>query len=101
MKLYECNGCGESYYRRAKQCPYCDNKTFAELEGTEQEVILIILREINSESGEYEQFDYDGLKELVDEKLGKDCCWMAFNSALKEACKKGYFTEFTSYISSA
>lgn len=101
MKIYECNGCGESYYKKAEQCPYCDSKTFAELEGTEQEVILTVLREINIESGEYQQFDYDGLKELIDEKFGKDYNWIAFDSALKEACEKGYFTEFTSYISSA
>jgi hypothetical protein len=101
MKLFECNGCLESYYKKVDQCPFCDGKTFAELEGTQQEVILIVLREINNESDEYEQFDYDGLKELVDKKLGKDYYWRAFDSALKEACKKGYFTKWTSYISSA
>lgn len=99
MDLFECNGCGDKYYKKVEQCPYCDSKTLAELEGTEEEVIMTVLREINIESGEYEQFDHDSLNELVREKLGKDYCWMAFNSALKDACKKGYFTEWTTYVS--
>ena len=102
MKMYECIKCGNYHYKKTEQCPYCDCTILTELKGTEEEIILIVLREINEESGEYEQFDYNSLKEKTNEKLGtEECGYMSFDNALKEACNKGYFTEITSYVSSA
>jgi len=102
MEIYECVGCGDYYYKMTKQCPYCDCTTLTKLEGTEEEVLIIVLREINIESGVYEQFDYESLKEKVSKKLGNnDYGWMSFDNALKKACDKGYFSEITLYISSA
>ncbi|KKM50052.1 hypothetical protein LCGC14_1556470 [marine sediment metagenome] len=101
MKLFECSKCGENYYKRADECPYCDGKVLYEIKGTEKEVILTVLYELNLESGEYEQFTYDDLEGKVNKKLGKDVNWESFNDALKDAEKKGYFTELTTYISSA
>lgn len=102
MKLYECEECGEQYYKKAEQCPFCDSTVLIEIEGTEEEVLLSVLLEINTKSGEYEQFSYDSIAELVEEKLGKrDFEYMSLSNALKKACDTGYFTEMTFYISSA
>ena len=104
MKLYECLKCGDYYYKKVKQCPFCDSTVLIEIEGTEENVLFSVLLEINTESEEYEQFHYDSIVEKVQEKLGKDeynkygC--LSLDNALKTACNKGYFTEMTFYISS-
>jgi hypothetical protein len=103
LDLYECCSCGEPYYKKADQCPYCDSKEFDKTDGTEEEVILTVLREINieSESGEYQQFGYDELEELIGKKLGKEFDYMSFDSALDNAIKKEYFSKMTLYISNS
>jgi hypothetical protein len=101
MKLYECEECGEYYYKKAEECPYCDGKEFSEIEGSEREVIFTVLKEIELESGEYQQFDEDTLEEKVDEKLKKSFDWTEFSFALDKAVEKGYFSKITLYISRA
>ena len=102
MKLYECEECGEQYYKKAEQCPFCDSTILIEIEGTEEEVLFLVLLEINAESEEYEQFNYDSIAELVDDKMNKrEFGYMSLSNALKKACDKGCFTEMTFYISSA
>lgn len=99
MDLFECQECGDKYYKKVDQCPYCDGKDFDKSDGTEREVILTVLYEITLESGEYEQFTWDELEELVDKKFGKECKCIPFMNALDDAVKKGYFSEITLYIS--
>ena len=101
MDLYECCDCGKSYYKKVNRCPYCDNKEFNKSNGTEEEVIITVLEEIELESGEYQQFAYDELEELVSKKLNKYFDYMSFSNALNEAVKKEYFSEITLYVSRA
>ncbi len=105
MKLYECEECGSQYYKKVEQCPFCDSTVLNQIEGTEEEVLLTVLLEINMESEEYEQFNYDSIVEKVREKLSKEeydkYDYISLYNALKKACDKGYFTEMTFWISSA
>lgn len=105
MKIYECLGCGDFYYKQVEECPFCDSTVLIEMDGTEEEVLLTVLSEINTQSEEYEQFNYDSIVELVEEKLGKKeydkFKYVSLVDALKKACDKRYFTEMTFWISSA
>ena len=105
MKIYECVSCGEFYYKQIDQCPFCDSTVLIKINGTEEEVLLTVLLEISMESETYEQFSYDSIGELIIKKLGREIYdklnYSAIDNALKNACKKGYFTEMTFWISSA
>jgi len=101
MDLFECQECGESYYKKVDECHYCEGKEFDKSDGTEREVILTVLYEITLESGEYEQFTWDELEELVDKKLGKECDYIPLSNAIDDAVKKEYFSKMTLYISKA
>lgn len=97
MKLYECNKCGEYYYKKAEQCLYCDGKICIELIGTSEEVILPALKEFYFNEGNYEQFNIDQIKEIIEEKLKKEIKWDAFCKALDKAEEKGYLTKVIIY----
>ena len=102
MKLYECEGCGEQYYNKRKECPYCNSKIFTETESTEREVLYAILKAISLSSGEYEEFNEDSLEERVEEELeGFKFKWVEFSLALDQAVEKGFFSKVIIYVSSA
>ena len=97
MKLYECNECGEYYYKKVKECPYCECNILLEIEGTDEEVILSALKELYFEEREYEQFNIDEIKKEIEEKIGNNFKYMSFSRALDTAEELGLFTKMTLY----
>ena len=98
MKLYECNICGNRYYKKIKECIDC-KKELTELEVSEREVILVILEEISSTCDEYEAIYEEELEEKVGEKIGRDFDCTEYSFALDKAIKNGLFSKRIIYIS--
>ena len=98
MKLYECEECGNQYYKKIKKCIDC-KKELKELEVLERDVIFVILEEISLTSGEYETIYEEELEEKVGEKISRDFDCTEYSFALDKALKNGLFSKRIIYIS--
>lgn len=92
MKLYECNVCGNQYYKKIKECIDC-KKELKELEALERDVIFVILKEISLTCDEYKAFYADELEKKVGEKIGRDFDCAEYSFALYKAIKDGLFSK--------
>ena len=97
MILYSCLECGENTYTKERECE-CGCKEFEESEGTEEEILFLVVREIALTSGEYEQIFDDQMEEKVSELLKQEYNWTNLSSALEKAVKKNLFDKRISYI---